>query len=190
MQNKIFNKTLERGRSILNEQKKGNSIVESAIIGNVGHVVIVLILSLMMSFIAQFKTLSFYDFTRMILLVLTYILTLFFWFNIGIRSTKKEKRNSKLIGLVTAITSILPAGFFTVLCHILSISQSNASNLSRWNIFYLLGGPTLFWHRPFSFISEIVSINGYLIFYINLLLVALSIFLGGIFFKKSSRGLK
>lgn len=171
----------------MNGQKKGNLIVESAIIGNLGHIIIVLVISLIMSFLAQFKALSFYDFTRMILLVLTYILTLFFWFCIGIRSTKKEKENSKIIGLITAITSILPAGFFTILCHILSVSSVDAGNLSKWNIFYLLGGPTLFWHRPFSFISEIVNTNGYLIFYINLLLVALSIFLGAIFFKKTGR---
>jgi len=171
----------------LNRQKKGNLIVESAIIGNLGHILIVLIISLIMSFLAQFKALSFYDFTRMILLVLTYILTLFFWFIIGIRSTKKEKSNSKHIGFITAITSILPAGFFTILCHIFSMSSDNVSNLSRWNIFYLLGGPTLFWHRPFSFISELMTSNGYLIFYVNLSLVALSIFFGAIFFKKTGR---
>lgn len=168
-------------------QKQDNSIVESAIIGNLGHIIIVLIVSLLMSFIAQFKALSFYNFTRTTLLVLIFILTLFFWFNIGIKSTKKEKDNYKFIGFITAITCILPAGFFTVLCNIFSASSSDVSDLSKWNIFYLLGGPTLFWHRPFSFIAEFVTINGYILFYCNLFLVALSVFIGAIFFKNKSK---
>lgn len=171
----------------MNTQKKDNAIVESAILGNIGHIIIVLIVSLLMSFIAQFKALSFYDFTRMVLLVLIFILTLFFWFTIGMRATKKEKNNYKMIGFITAITSILPATFFTILCQIISASSGDASALSKWNTFYLLGGPTLFWHRPFSFITEFVTMNGYVLFYGNLLLVALSVFLGSIFLKDKKR---
>lgn len=169
-------------------QNKNNDIVISGIIGNLGHILIVLIISGIMTLLSRFKGLSFYNITRLALLFLTYVFTLLFWFNIGIRSTRRVRSNFRLIGLVTAITTILPAGFFTILCHILSISTMNSTNLTKWNIFHLVGGPTLFWHRPFSFISEIFSglSNGYTIFYINLLTVALLVFLGSIFFKKST----
>ncbi len=170
-------------------QNQDNYIVISGIVGNLGHILIGLIISWVMTFLFRFKDMSFYNLIKIIILFFIYIITLLFWFNIGIRSTRKVKGKYRLIGLVTAITSILPAAFFTILCHLLSIASRDASSLTKWNIFHLVGGPTLFWHRPFSFISEIFPRigNGYIIFYSNLILVGLLVFLGSIFFKSSAK---
>lgn len=176
----------------MNEEKKNIRIVESAVIGNIGHIIIVLITGLVMNFIGQFSPLKIYNGIKIVLLAIIFILTLFYWFFIGMRSTKNQRENIRVAGIVTAIISVLPILFFTILSSIFSTTIENADALTRWNTFYLLGGPTLFWHRPFSLVSEILAANnyggnGYLIFYINILFVGLVVYFGSIFFGKSAR---
>lgn len=168
----------------MEKQRKNTSIIGSAAIGNIGHILIVFIASMLITLFGSYNTL------QNIVLVVVLVATLFFWFCIGVRATKRNKNNIYHTGMLTAILSILPAGFFAILSQIFSVSAQGAGNLTRWNIFYVLGGPTLFWHRPFSFIHEIIAssgftMNAYVIYYINLLLIGGMVFLGAIFFGKS-----
>ncbi len=172
----------------MGEGVKNNRMVESAVIGNIGHIIIGLITGGIMNFLGQFRALNFYSGSKIVFLAVIFILTLFFWFYMGIHATKYQRGNRVVTGVLTAIISIIPGAFFTILSNFFSIRIENADALTRWNHFYLAGGPTLFWHRPFSLISEILYINhqsgisSYLIFYLNLLAVGLAVYFGAIFF--------
>ena len=180
------------GRRILSEQGKKDKIVESAVLGNIGHIIIVLITGRIMRFLDQFNALSMYHGSKIVFLAIIFILTLFFWFLIGMRSTKNQRDHLWVHGIATAVIAILPILFFTILSNIFSYSIENAEALTRWNRFYLVGGPTLFWHRPFSLVSEILvehyaTTSSYLVFYLNILFVGLALYFGSVFFGRSAK---
>lgn len=177
----------------MNKKKKGNSVVKSVVIGNLGHILLSFITSILMSLVGNFQSLSFYGGFKNIILFFIFVITLIFWFYIGVISTRYDKDNIYRAGTITAIISILPAAFFTILSNAFSISLGTVDRLAAWNAFYVFGGPTLFWHRPFSFISQLVVdsglvVNGYFMYFIDFLLVGLGVFIGAIFFGKSRHG--
>ena len=179
--------------NIMNKKGKDNSIVKSAGIGNLGHILLSFITSILMSLVENFQSLSFYDGLKNIILFFIFAITLIFWSYIGVISTKHDKDNIYRTGTITAIISILPAAFFAILSNVFSISLGTVDRLAAWNAFYVFGGPTLFWHRPFSFISQLVVgsglvVNGYFIYFIDFLLVGLGVFIGSVFFGKSRHG--
>lgn len=174
----------QKGRSGLEKQREKTSMLGSAAIGNIGHILIAFIASILITLLKGYNVL------QSVALVLVFIAILFFWFCIGARVTKQNKDNFYHTGVITAILSILPAVFFTIVSQILSVTTQGAEALTRWNTFYVFGGPTLFWHRPFSFIHQVIAgngftINAYTIYYISFLLIAGVIFLGAIFFGRS-----
>ncbi|MCR1899256.1 hypothetical protein NSA47_09685 [Irregularibacter muris] len=168
-------------------------ILESAVIGNIGHIVIVFITFLLISLLEHLKPLGIYYGLKSTLLMVVFVLTLLFWFYIGVRSASNNSENIYGKGIIAAIICVLPAGFFTILSQVLGTPINKVSDFTQWNIFYMVGGPTLFWHRPFSFVGELIAgnnlnFNGYIMLNINLILVAAVVFLGSIFFGKSKRG--
>ncbi|RBP36682.1 hypothetical protein [Garciella nitratireducens] len=174
----------------MKKKKKENCIIKSVIIGNFGHIVLSFITGIIIHIMANFESLSFYEGFKNAILFILFILTLGFWFYMGILSTKYDREDIYKTGIITAIISILPAAFFTIISSVFSIYLRNADGLTIWNAFYIFGGPTLFWHRPFSFIIQLVVSsgfkgNGYFIYFIDLLLIALVIFTGAIFFGTS-----
>lgn len=176
----------------MNRKRKNNSVVKSAVIGNLGHILLSFITSILMSFIGNFHSLTFYDEFKNIILFFIFVITLVFWFYIGVTSTGDKRNNIYKIATITTIISILPAAFFTILSNVFSITLNASDRLGAWNVFYVFGGPTLFWHRPFSFISQLMVnselvTNGYFMYFIDFLLVGFGIFIGSIFFGKSRR---
>lgn len=169
--------------------KENNTIVKFATIGNIGHIMMVFITIFAVNLLEALKPLNIYNGIRSIILVLIFFLTLFFWFYIGVLSTKNNKENIYRTGILTGLISILPAAFFTILCQVFSSSLQGASQFKVWNTFYFLGGPTLFWHRPFAFIGELImgsnlEFNAYIMLNINLIVIIATVFSGAIFFGK------
>ena len=72
----------------MGEGVKNNRMVESAVIGNIGHIIIGLITGGIMNFLGQFCALNFYSGSKIVFLAVIFILTLFFWFYMGIHATK------------------------------------------------------------------------------------------------------
>lgn len=107
-----------------------------------------------------------------------FIIELFIWFVIGFRfviSYTDEKISSLIIALLFAIAPIL---VYTLIAFILSVATPVAEQ--GWGEFFFALSPVVFINRPALFLARIFSGNGYVVFFLNCVFLAVAFYVGEI----------
>lgn len=154
-----------------------STIVQNAVIGNIIHIIFTIALVLITN---KFKESAIIiNITQVFIL----IIVLTNWFVIGWRTANLLKGDPIKNAALCGVLAIIPAGLYTILSQVLSMSINLKNVFQTWNAFYFIGGPTLFFQQPFAFIVKLMdfdNINTYVIFEINLLVIFFVVLLGGI----------
>ncbi len=118
--------------------------------------------------------------TNSIIFMLIFIFLQFFiWFIGGFKYSIGNNVVEKKSIFISGIYAILPILIFSVITLMVSIFQK--VDFQGWNEFFFLGAPLMFWNKPALLLSLIFEGNGYLLFFVNYLLLVISFFLGGNF---------
>ena len=143
-----------------------NELLKYAVVGNLLH----LFFSLIYSFIRDGSSRLSIGFTVLMLLMYTII-----GFVYSTRGESKRESHFLTLGLITTLPMII----FLVLSQILD-SLEGLSAIQDYILFYIIGAPTIFWHRPFEPIMNFFSNSSiYIQLDINVAVVIFFLFIGG-----------